>query len=229
MNLRRTLATLVAALASGLGLCACEDAPSLSEMKAFRAYPVYYSGDSVAGHSLREVLGGQTEQNIRDTGWSLIYGKCEDPPDEGGCPYPLQIHNYSTCARWASLQHRKPRLFDFRGAKATRTPQGGGAILEIYTGRTTVTISSEERNILNAAARALRNVRQEHPSPLPPTSTRLAERQAVLPTPVRLSRLDVAPIGSSRRVGKERSGQTRLRKFWGRPSPAWHLHRAHVE
>lgn len=172
MKLRSTLAALVAALASGLCLCACAtaDAPSLTEIEAFRAYPVYYSGDSVDGHSLREVLGEPDQfEDKRDTAWILIYGKCEDPPDEGGCPYPLQIHDYSTCARWADQLHRNPRrMFDFRGAKAIRLFQGGGAAWEIFTGRTTVTISATDRDILHSAARALRLVHREHPSPLPP-------------------------------------------------------------
>lgn len=169
MNTRRTFIMLLVALASGLCLCACAagDAPSLTEMKQFRAYPVYYSGDSVAGNSLREIQGDPTRyEDKRDTSWFLIYGRCKDPPDEGGCPPPLQIHNYSTCTRWASL--RESRLFDFRGAKATKPRPGGGAALEIFTGRTTVTIHAESQDVLNSAARALRNVRQNQPAPLPP-------------------------------------------------------------
>ena len=162
---------LVAAFASGLFLCGCatDDPPSLSEIKAFRAYPVYYSGDSVAGHSLNEVLGDPAKyEDERDAAWVLIYGKCEDPPDEGGCPYPLQIHNHSTCSRWASQLDRNHRLFDFHGAKAARLFQGGGAAWEIFTGRTTVAISAIDRHILLSAARSLRTVQRDYPSPLPP-------------------------------------------------------------
>jgi hypothetical protein len=138
-------------------------------MRTFRAYPVYYSGESVAGRPLSKVLGdAAAQEDERDTTWVLVYGECEDPPDEGGCPYPLQIHNYSACTRWADQLHRNPRLFDFRGAKALRPMQGSEAALEIFTGRTTVTISATERQILDAAAQSLRNVRQEEPSPLPP-------------------------------------------------------------
>lgn len=169
MNLRRAFGALAAALASGLFLCACslEDEPSLSEIRGFRAYPVYYSGVSVAGNTLREVSGDPAEQkDKRDTTWVLIYGECKDPPAEGGCQVPVQIHNYSICARWEGL--RDARLFDFRGAKATRPTGGGPAVLEIYTGRTTVTVSAENRNVLDSAAQALRGVRQRHPTSLPP-------------------------------------------------------------
>jgi hypothetical protein len=165
----RVLLALVTALAAGLclGGCGSEDEPSLSEIRAFRAFPVYYSGDSVAGSSLREIYGDpEAHEDKRDTAWVLIYGKCKDPPDEGGCPPPLQIHSNSICARGAGLRER--RLFDLRGAKATRLMPGGGASLEIFTGRTTVSIHAESEDVLDAAVQALRNVRQKHPSSLPP-------------------------------------------------------------
>jgi hypothetical protein len=44
----------------------------------------------------------------------------------------------------------------------------GPAVLEIYTGHTTVTVSAENRDVLNSAAKALRDVRQRHPTSLPP-------------------------------------------------------------
>jgi hypothetical protein len=160
--------TLFGAFASMLcaSACATASAPDLSAIKEFQAYPVYYSGGSVAGNSLREIQGDPGRyDDKRDTSWFLVYGRCKDPPAEGGCPPPLQIHNYSTCSRWASLS--ESRLFDFRGAKATKPMAGGGADLEIFTGRTTVTIHSESQDVLNSAARALRNVRQKHSSALP--------------------------------------------------------------
>lgn len=170
--------TLFAVFASALCLCACatEDAPSLSEIKEFRAYPVYYSGDSVAGNSLSEVFGDpELHKDERDTTWVLIYGQCKDPPDEGGCPPPVQIHNYSICARGQGL--REERLFDLRGAKATKPMPGGGAALEIFTGQTTVTIHAESQDVLDSAVQALRNVRQKHPpSSLPPPAPQCPPR-----------------------------------------------------
>lgn len=176
LNLRRTFGVLAVVLASGLCLSACgeeeeEAPPTLTEIRAFRAYPVYYSGASVAGSSITEILGDPSQyKDKRGTSWFLVYGDC-DPGGEGGCLPPLQIHSYSTCTRWASLLNGSPvgirsRLFDFRGAKATRME---GSKLEIFTGRTTVTIGAENRRILNAAVRALREVHQKHPpSSLPP-------------------------------------------------------------
>jgi hypothetical protein len=170
LNLRGTLRMLFGVFAAGLCLCACaaeDHPPPLSEIREFGAYPVYYSGDSVAGNSLVEVFGDAAQQeDKRDTTWVLIYGECET--DEGGCFPPLQIHSYSTCARWASLGPGESRLFDLRGAKATWKGRGAGAGLEIFTGRTTVTIGAESRRVLNAAVRALRTVHQKHPASLPP-------------------------------------------------------------
>jgi hypothetical protein len=171
LNLKRTVGVLIAAFA-GLCLGACaedgeKDAnaePSLSEIKNFRAYPVYYSGASVAENALTEVFGDPEQQeDMRDTTWVLIYGDCE--ADEGGCFPPLQIHSYSTCARWADPDSQ---LIDIRGAKATKPKRGSGAGLEIFTGRTTVTIGAESQAVLDSAVQALREVHQENPSRLPP-------------------------------------------------------------
>lgn len=158
-------------IAAALALTACgsEDSPSPAEFKEFRAYPVYWSGESVAGNDLVEVMGDPTlHEDERETTWIFIYGECKDPPDEGGCPPPLQIHSYSTCERWASLGPNEPKLFDFHGAKASKPFPGGGAGLEIFTGRTTVTFHAESQDLLDAATRALRTVHQKRPGPLPP-------------------------------------------------------------
>jgi hypothetical protein len=159
---------LVAVLASALCLGACgDDPPSLTEIREFRAYPVYWSGNSIAGNSLIEVTGDPTlHEDKRETIWVLIYGRCKDPPDEGGCPPPLQIHSYSTCTRWAG---RGAPLFDLRGAKAVKPFPGGGAAIEIFTGKTTVTMHAENQHVLEAAIRDLRTVQRERPFPsLPP-------------------------------------------------------------
>jgi hypothetical protein len=164
LNLTQTFAAVLVTFAAGLCLwaCATDDPPSLSEIKDFRAYPVYWSGDSVAGNPLIEVMGDpELNEDKRETTWVLIYGRCKDPPDEGGCPPPLQIHSYSTCTRWAS---REAQLFDLRGAKAVRPFPGGGAAIEIFTGRTTVTMHAENQHVLQAAVQALRTVHRERPS-----------------------------------------------------------------
>lgn len=172
MDLKRTFAALVAALAVGLCLSACaedkpEDAPdqpSLSEMREFRAYPVYYSGTSVAGNALLKIDGDPEYQEDKlDTTWVLIYGDCDT--EEGGCLPPVQIHSYSTCARWAGPD---AQLIDLHGAKATKPFGEIGPALEIFTGRTTVTIGAESQGVLDSAVQALREVHQKKPSRLLP-------------------------------------------------------------
>jgi hypothetical protein len=172
ISLKRTVVALAAALAAGLCLGGCagdepEDAadrPSLSEIREFRAYPVYYSGTSVAGNALLKILGDpEQQQDKQDTTWVLIYGDCD--AEDGGCLPPVQIHSYSTCARWADPGSH---LVDVRGAKATREMRGDGAGMEIFTGRTTVTIGAESRRLLNSTIQALREVHQKKPSRLLP-------------------------------------------------------------
>lgn len=150
-----------------LGGCSTEDLfddpPDLSEVRKFGGgYPIYYAGDEVAGHPLEEAMGAEG-------GGVFIYGRCDPPPTtDAGCPPPLQIHNYDICEWPPSFNEGKGPLYDFRGAKA----RGGGAgiedSLEIFTGRTTVKVSSEEQSIAKAAARQLRSVRDPRPSRLPP-------------------------------------------------------------
>lgn len=171
IHLKRTLTVVVSAFATGLFLGACagdepepSDRPSLSEIREFRAYPVYYSGTSVAGNALREILGGSSgDGDERDATWILIYGDCD--AEEGGCLPPLSIHSYSTCTRWAGPD---ARLIDVRGVKATKPFGEIRPTLEIFTGRTTVKIGANSQALLDSAVQALREVHQERPSRLPP-------------------------------------------------------------
>jgi hypothetical protein len=154
-----------------LGGCGAEDHLSLSEVKRFDARPVYYAGEEVAGLPLEDVEGEQWQEVAQLMGWNFYYGDC-DPPSglfaEGGCELPLQIQNYSTCRRWASLLSDKSEIFDFRGAKATGSGIGIEAPVEIFTGRTTVVIFAGKRSVARSAARQLRTIREARPSRLPP-------------------------------------------------------------
>jgi hypothetical protein len=155
-----------------LGGCGAEeDAPSLSEVKQFDAHRIYYAGEEVAGLPLEDVEGEERQRAERLRGWNFYYGDC-DPPSglfaEGGCEPPLQIHNYPTCRRWASLLSDRSEIVDFRGAKAAGSGDGIESPVEIFTGSTTVLIFAGDRNVAEAAARQLRDVRQARPSRLPP-------------------------------------------------------------
>ncbi len=172
MNLLRTNRVAWLGLLCGVILCGCggNDGPgleSLSEAKEFDSF-VYYAGEEVAGLPLEGIEEGKGQP----PSWYFYYGDC-DPPGglfaEGGCELPLQIHNYSTCRRWADLLHLEHDIFDFRGAKAAGSGRGIENPVEIFTGRTTVVIFATHGNVAKSAARELRDVRQTRPpSLLPP-------------------------------------------------------------
>lgn len=183
MNIHPTLRVACLSLLCGFVLCGCgaNHTPSLSkssreaklrEMKRFDAFRVYYAGEELAGLPLTGFWGEEwkADGGARIAGPSFGYGSC-DPPSglfaEGGCPLPLSIQNWSRCSRWpGQYPHgHRPRVFDFRGAKAAWY----GDSLEIFTGRTTVVIYGTWSNI-KAAARQLRDVRQADPQTLLPRS-----------------------------------------------------------
>jgi hypothetical protein len=160
-----------------LGGCA-ENTPSLEEVKKFEGYPVYYAGEEVLGRPITEEIGGQEQVKPRERVWFFIYGNCESPPEgEGGCA-PFQIHNYSACSRWANRfdqvpigLNRRAALRPFRGAKARY--QRAEHSIEIFTGRTTITIGGgSDPKMLKTALRQLREVHQAKPSRLPPPAPR---------------------------------------------------------
>ena len=142
--------------------------PSLSDVKEFDAYSVYYAGMEVAGLPLEDIEEEAWKGDGRSIGWNFYYGDC-DPPSglfaEGGCQPPLQIQNYSSCRRWAGLFSGKSDMFDFRGTKAARE-RGRG--FEVFTGHTTVVIYGTRGRFVKSAARQMRDVRQVDRPSLPP-------------------------------------------------------------
>ena len=158
-----------------LGACGADDGPDLGsfgEAKKFDAFRVYYAGEELAGLPLTGTSGEEWDINgsKRIAGPSFGYGSCDPPSglfEEGGCPLPLSIQNWSRCSRWpGQYPHgHRPHVFGFRGAKAVWY----GDSLEIFTGRTTVVIYGALSNI-RAAARQLRDVRQANPPTLLPRS-----------------------------------------------------------
>lgn len=173
MNVHRILGIACMSLLSGLilGSCAADAAPSLNEVKKFDAYRLYYAGAEVAGLQLEEILGDASQDNQKSA-FNFIYGTCElEGEDHPSCAPPIEIQVFSTCRRWFSAITGKRHLYAFRGAKATGGKGGieGGGPIEVFTGRTTVVIWADNRNILKATARNLRDVRVSEPQlHLPP-------------------------------------------------------------
>jgi hypothetical protein len=154
-------------LAAFAGCAGDDSAPSLDGVRKFKAYPVYYAGEKLLGAPITGELDGEEPANPRDRVWFFFYGDCE-PPDtgEGGCA-PFQIHNYSTCTRWASQMGDVGSLHRFRGAEAYFSPAEGS--VEVFTGKTTISIGGAGYpKLLKAALRQLREVNQAKPTALPP-------------------------------------------------------------
>jgi hypothetical protein len=136
----------------------------LQDAEEFDAYTLYYLGDSFRGEPLTAVIRGSGRGPRRN--WTFIYGTCEpNPGDEQGCsPQPLEVQNWSTCARGPDIHGERPELTSFRGARIARPPRSGST--EIYTGRTTVVIFGRGRT---EALHALRPVGSRAiGKPLPP-------------------------------------------------------------
>lgn len=176
MSLHRSSRVICLTLLCVFVFCGCALAgpPSLSKVEAFNGFDVYYAGQEVAGLQFEDFWGVEPKGDPQSAGWTFVYGDCEQPQGEGGCSPPLEIQVGSTCHRWFSglgpRKRTKRNLYDFRGAKATG---GGGPYelspMEIFTGRTTVVIWGNEKNVIKSAARQLREVGQKQPSlHLPP-------------------------------------------------------------
>lgn len=146
-------------------LLATGRADTLGEAQSFSAFEVYFAGDAVKHLPLETIEREPRHGGGRSAARTFFYGSCV-PIGEGLCSVPLQIQNYSTCRRWADAYPGKPRLFDFRGAKAAWV--GTARSLEVYTGRTTVVIFARSRSIAWSAARLLRNIKSSHASSFPP-------------------------------------------------------------
>lgn len=158
------LAAVVLCSVFALVACAQADAPSLKEARQFTAFRIYYPGDEVAGLPLENVSGQDWKPDATEVRWTFIFGQCQLPDgSESSCFPPLQVHDYSICVRSPTSFNTPPKLFAFRGAKAT----GSGRIedpLEIFTGRTTIVISAKQAKVAMTAARRLRDVRQTRPT-----------------------------------------------------------------
>lgn len=114
------------------------DPDGLTRARSFHAFTLYYAGDSFAGHDLRFAGLGPGSGSGLGRAWSFIYGDCTPPAGEGGCSPPLEIQNWSICARFPALYGPPaPPTSTLDGAETLRIGGGG---LDVYTGRTTVAI-----------------------------------------------------------------------------------------
>jgi hypothetical protein len=101
------------------------------------------------------------------TGATISYGDCELPEGEGGCAVPAQVQTTTTCDRNPIAIDSLPyRVYSLRG--------GGLAVayeataVDIGTGNRTVTVYTNELELMSAALREVRLRSEPSPQPLPP-------------------------------------------------------------
>jgi hypothetical protein len=126
------------------------------------------------------------------TGPAISYGDCELPEGEGGCSLPAQVQTATTCGRNPVAIDSLPyRVFPLRG--------GGLAVaynatsVDVGTGNRTVTVYTNELELMSAALREVRRRSEPTPQPLPPPvypMTVLRELKRVTAAASRLDGID---------------------------------------
>jgi hypothetical protein len=98
---------------------------------------------------------------------SVSYGDCELPEGEGGCSLPAQVQTTTSCARNPIAIDRLPeRVWELRGGGLAVAY--GPTAVDIGTGNRTVTVYTNELQLMSAALREVRRRSQPSPEPLPP-------------------------------------------------------------
>jgi hypothetical protein len=124
----------------------------LAPAEQFDRFRLYYLGDSFEDLPLTDI---DRDRVSRHAVWNFIYGDCEPPPGQTSCAFPLVVQNSTICDRFPAVFYVIPKTFPFRGARVARPPTAGS--VDIYTGRTTVSIFGDAED-QEGAAHALREV-----------------------------------------------------------------------
>lgn len=100
-------------------------------------------------------------------GKSFSYGDCELPQGEGGCSVPAQVQNFSSCERNPIGLDRLPyRVFLIRGGGLGAEYERTG--VDVGTGHQTVTMFTNEFELMGAALREIRPQSDPAPQPMAP-------------------------------------------------------------
>jgi hypothetical protein len=129
-----------------------------SQAKLFKEFALYNAGNDVAGLPLVAIL----RRNDPPTNWvSFIYGDCT-PTGGAGCAPPAEVQIWPACRRNPAIfaksvgAPRAESTISIRGVPAAFYEEG--TRLEIQTGRSTVVIFGESRELISQVAAALRGV-----------------------------------------------------------------------
>ncbi len=148
-------------------------------------------GGSAAESRAEQYWLGPYFAGLRMTGTSertFAYGKCELPEGEGGCSLPLQVQNWSSCARNPiGLDVLPQQVFLLRGGglAAVYDPTS----IDIGTGDQTVTVFTEPE-LAGAALREVHTRSQSGPAPLAPPRYPLPVLRELKRVTVAAARLD---------------------------------------
>ncbi|HWN72524.1 MAG TPA: hypothetical protein VNN15_01820 [Solirubrobacterales bacterium] len=111
--------------------------------------------------------GLRLEGTPAETGKTYIYGDCELPEGEGGCSPPLEVQNWTSCTRNPiGLDSLPYKVFLLRGGALAAAY--GSTSIDVGTGRQTVTLFTNEVELMGAALRDVRRKSEPAPQPLPP-------------------------------------------------------------
>jgi hypothetical protein len=148
---------------------------TLASLHGFAGYPVYGVGRQIDGLALSFIFLQPPESEVGSGFVAMRYGTCQlgsgSPPT---CSYPLEIESWRACTRDEGTSH-PPSVTTKRGA---RVGHFGGGRLEVYTGLSTVVISTASQelrqDVLDAlgaqnplAARAMRGGELAPPTTIP--------------------------------------------------------------
>lgn len=99
-----------------------------------------------------------------ETGQTFVYGDCELPEGEGGCSPPAQVQVSSSCTRNPiGLDTIPYEVFLLRGGGLAAAYES--TAVDVGTGRQTVTVYTNEFELVGAALREVRP--RSHPAPQP--------------------------------------------------------------
>ncbi|MGN6557887.1 MAG: hypothetical protein ACTHLH_07720 [Solirubrobacterales bacterium] len=111
--------------------------------------------------------GLRLEGTPAETGKTFVYGDCELPEGEGGCSPPLEVQNWTSCTRnpiGLDVLPYKVYLLRDGALAAAYEPTS----VDVGTGRQTVTVFTNEVELMGAALRDIRRKSEPAPQPLPP-------------------------------------------------------------
>jgi hypothetical protein len=140
---------------------------SLALARAFRGHPLYFAGESVAGHRLEAVLRTDRTSPAPHTEFTFVYGACRSVRGQA-CAPPLTILLWPACYRYETRYSIPARERTVLRNVPART-SAEFRRLELYPAGTTIVINGgglKSRAQLLEAARRLRGVNV----PLPPTA-----------------------------------------------------------